>query len=311
MVTIRAFENEVLRMNAENLLPGFIHSYIGEEASATGSCLTLRPDDYIVSNHRGHGHVIAKGCDIKFMMAELFGKYDGYCHGKGGSMHIADFRKGIIGANGIVGAGLPIAAGAGLAAKLENKNKVVLCFFGDGASNHGTFHESINIASIWDLPVIFICENNHYAVSTSKKYHQKIDHISDRAVSYGISGTTIDGNDVLAVYETVYKAVESARNGKGPSIVESVTYRWCGHCEADPPDTYRSREEIDAWKKKDPILKFRDYLLNEKIFKIEDLDLIEQKVEKSVNDAVEFAKNSPEPPLESATDDVFYIENRS
>jgi pyruvate dehydrogenase E1 component alpha subunit len=205
MITIRTFEKEVLRMNAKNLLPGFIHSYIGEEASATGACATLTPEDYIVSTHRGHGHVIAKGCELKYMMAELFGKADGYCNGKGGSMHIADFSKGIIGANGIVGAGIPIATGAGLAAKLEKKGRVVLCFFGDGASNQGTFHESINMASIWDLPVIYLCENNQYAVSTSQNYHQRVKEVSERAAAYRIYGKSIDGNDVIAVYREIYK----------------------------------------------------------------------------------------------------------
>jgi acetoin:2,6-dichlorophenolindophenol oxidoreductase subunit alpha len=306
MQTIRLFEKEVLKMNALGFLPGFIHSYVGEEASATGSCLNLRPDDYIVSNHRGHGHVIAKGCEIDRMMAELFGKKDGYCKGKGGSMHIADFSLGIIGANGIVGAGLPIATGAGLAAKLENKGKVAMCFFGDGASNHGTFHESLNLASIWNLPVIFICENNQYAVSTSQKYHQKIENISERASSYKMFGATVDGNDVIEVYNSVFEAVKRARDGEGPSLVETKTYRWYGHCEADPPDIYRTREEVCEWKDKDPIIRFEKYLIEKNVLGIEKIEFIKGEIVKKVDDAVEFAKNSPEPELESALEDLFY-----
>lgn len=309
MVTIRSFENEALRMNARKLLPGFIHSYIGEEGSATGACCALNDDDYIVSNHRGHGHVIAKGCDLKPMMAELFGKSTGCCHGKGGSMHIADFKKGIIGANGIVGAGLPIAVGAALASKMEAKGEVVLCFFGDGASNQGTFHESMNMASIWDLPVVFVCENNLYAVSTPQSYHQRVKDVSERAPAYRIPGKTVDGNNVISVYEEVLTAVKRARNGKGPSIVETKTYRWYGHCEADPPAIYRTKEEVENWKKKCPIERFRTYLLNDGIFNNNELAKIDNEVEKNIEEAVEFAKNSPEPALESALQDIYYEES--
>ena len=307
MLRIRLFEQEVILLNQKQMVPGFIHSYIGEEATAVGACAALGDDDYIVSTHRGHGHLIAKGCDLRLAMAELFGKVDGYCRGKGGSMHIADARRGVIGANGIVGAGMPIACGAGLAAQLEKNRRVVLCFFGDGASNQGTFHESLNLASVWKLPVVFICENNLYAISVSQEVHQKVREVSERAAAYRIPGYSIDGNDVLAVVDTVSEAVSHARDGAGPSLVETKTYRWRGHSEADPVYGTRSREEVEGWKAKCPIKRFREYLLGEAGLSESELADIETAVQGEIREAVEFSRASDTPPLESALEDVFSV----
>ena len=229
MKRIREFETNASKLFAEGQIHGFVHLYIGEEAVATGVCSNLREDDYITSTHRGHGHIIAKGGDVKYMMAELYGRQTGYCKGKGGSMHIADATKGIIGANGIVGAGQNIATGAGLSAKLRGTDQVCACFFGDGSTNQGTFHESLNLASIWRLPVVFVCENNLYGISMHQSRHQAIQDIADRAVAYNIPGVVVDGNDVFAVYEAANEAIERARNGQGPSLIECKTYRHHGH----------------------------------------------------------------------------------
>jgi TPP-dependent pyruvate/acetoin dehydrogenase alpha subunit len=307
MKRIRSFEQEVIRLNSRQLLPGFIHSYIGEEASATGACKSIMPDDFIISNHRGHGHLIAIGCNLKPMMAELFGKVSGYCSGKGGSMHIADFKRGIIGANGIVGGGLPIACGVGLAAKLDNKGRVVLCFFGDGASNQGVFHESLNLASIWNLPIIYICENNLYALGTAQSYHQRVKHISKRASSYGIQGKTVDGNNVLSVLEVVNEQVQRARNNMGPSLIETRTYRWRSHSEADPQyGGSRTKAEVEKWKQKCPIKRFELFLSKKGILNTKKRQEIEKEVEAEVLEAIEFAKSSPYPKAESALDDVYF-----
>ena len=306
MLRIRLFEQEVILLNQKQMVPGFIHSYIGEEATAVGACAALREDDYIVSTHRGHGHVIAKGCDLKLAMAELFGKADGYCRGKGGSMHIADARRGVIGANGIVGAGMPIACGAGLAAQLQKEKRVVLCFFGDGASNQGTFHESLNLSSVWKLPVVFICENNLYAISVAQEVHQKIRDVSERASAYRIPGYSIDGNDVLGVAETVSKAVSHARDGNGPSLVEAKTYRWRGHSEADPVYGTRTREEVEGWKEKCPIKRFREYLLSDVGLTEPELAEIDAGVQREIREAVEYAQASKTPPPAVALEDVFY-----
>ena len=306
MVRIRLFEEEVILLNQKQMVPGFIHSYIGEEATAVGACAALHADDYIVSTHRGHGHVIAKGCEVKLAMAELFGKVDGFCRGKGGSMHIADARRGVIGANGIVGAGMPIACGAGLAAQLENNGRVVLCFFGDGASNQGTFHESLNLASVWNLPVVFVCENNLYAISVSQEVHQKVRDVSERAAAYRIPGYSTDGNDVLGVVDTVSKAVSRARDGGGPSLVEAKTYRWRGHSEADPVYGTRSREEVEGWKEKCPIKRFRTVLLSEADFSDSELADIEAAVSREIGEAVAYAQASENPPPAAALEDVYY-----
>ncbi len=304
MQEIRIFETRVIELFAEGKIPGFVHSYLGEEAVAVGACSNLRDSDYITSTHRGHGHLIAKGGRLNDMMAELYGKATGYCKGKGGSMHIADVDLGILGANGIVGGGFTIAAGAGLASKLRKKDDVTLCFFGDGASNQTTFHEGINLASVWDLPVVFVCENNMYGISLSQEKHQKIKDVSDRAASYGIPGVTVDGNDVVAVYEAIKEAVKRARNGEGPSLIECKTYRHRGHFEGDPTN-YRPDEEVARWKAKEPLGRFRQKLLELEICEERELDAIDQEVMEQVEAAVVFAEESPAPAVEQAVQDVY------
>jgi TPP-dependent pyruvate/acetoin dehydrogenase alpha subunit len=255
MWTIRRFEEAVDDLFARGLMHGTMHLSIGQEASATGSCLPLRADDAITSTHRGHGHCIAKGADLTRMMAELLAKETGYCRGRGGSMHIADVATGNLGANGIVAGGIPIAAGAALAYQLRGEDRVVACFFGDGAANEGAFHEAVNLAAIWKLPVVFICENNKYGMSFSTEKSFAIEHISERAAGYGIPGVTVDGNDVVAVHDAVAAAVARARAGEGPTLVENVTYRWKGHSKSDK-NLYRTKEEIADWRDRDPILRF-------------------------------------------------------
>ncbi|NMB17044.1 MAG: thiamine pyrophosphate-dependent dehydrogenase E1 component subunit alpha, partial [Firmicutes bacterium] len=260
MLAIRYFEQAILRFFEQDLVRGATHVYLGEEAVGVGVCTALRPDDYISSTHRGHGHCIAKGGDLNKMTAELLGKATGYCKGKGGSMHIADLDLGILGANGIVGSGIPIAVGAALGSTIKGDDRVAAAFFGDGASNTGAFHEGINMAAVWKLPVVFVCENNMYAVSTSTRESLAIEGVVERAAGYGIPGVQVDGNDVLQVYEAAREAVARAREGKGPTLLECLTYRWTGHTVGDP-GLYRSKEEVEAWKQKDPIPRFRDYLI--------------------------------------------------
>jgi acetoin:2,6-dichlorophenolindophenol oxidoreductase subunit alpha len=255
MWQIRRFEEAVDDLFARGLMHGTMHLSIGQEASATGSCLPLRADDAITSTHRGHGHCIAKGADLTRMMAELLAKETGYCRGRGGSMHIADVATGNLGANGIVAGGIPIAAGAALAYQLRGEDRVVACFFGDGAANEGAFHEAVNLAAIWKLPVVFICENNKYGMSFSTEKSMAIENISERASGYGIPGVTVDGNDVVAVHDAVEAAVARARGGEGPTLVENVTYRWKGHSKSDK-NLYRTKEEIADWRDRDPILRF-------------------------------------------------------
>lgn len=252
MVLIREAEDRVRRLFAEAKLPGFIHSYLGEEAVAAGVCAALRADDWIASHHRGHGHILAKGGDLDRFFAELYGRASGYCKGKGGSMHVADLELGILGANGIVGAGLPIAAGAALAARLERSDRVAVAFIGDGATDIGAFHETLNLASLWDLPLVCVVENNGYADFIAQHDHQRIERISDRAASYSMPGVTVDGNDVTAVHAAARTAVARARAGAGPSLVECITYRWRGHYEGDP-QPYRTNEEVESWKARDPL----------------------------------------------------------
>jgi len=304
MLEIRYFEEKVYDLYGQNLVPGTIHLYAGQEAVAVGVCANLREDDYITSTHRGHGHCIAKGAQLKRVMAEILGKKTGYCKGKGGSMHIADFSIGMLGATAVVGAGLPIAAGAGLSIKLRKTNQVVACFFGDGASNQGTFHESINMASIWDLPVLFVCENNLYAMGTHQSRVMAIENIADRAVAYGIPGVVVDGNDVLAVYEAAHEAVDRARKGEGPTLIECKTYRHKGHSRFDPA-TYRPKEEVEEWMKKDPIVQFRAKLIEMRTLTEEEINKIEQEVTAMVEDAVKFAMESPYPAPEEALENVF------
>jgi len=307
MITIRLFEEKIVDMYARGLVPGLAHLYVGEEAVATGVCANLRKEDYITSTHRGHGHVIAKGAEPKFMMAELFGKKTGYCKGKGGSMHIADVDIGILGANGIAGGGLPLAAGAGLSAKLRKTDQVTACFFGDGSSNNGTFHESLNFASVHRLPVIFVCENNTYGISTSQKQHQMIRDISIRAASYNMPGITVDGNDVMAVYEAAGQAVPRARAGEGPTLIECKTYRWRGHHEGDPNQgrRYRTMEEVKEWMEKCPIRRFEDRLVEEKILTKPKIKKIWEEIQKEIDDSVEYADQSPFPEPKDLYEDVY------
>jgi len=304
MLKIRKFETKAMNAFAEGDIPGFVHLYLGEEAVATGACANLRDDDYITSTHRGHGHIIAKGGDLKFMMAELFGKETGYCKGKGGSMHIADATKGILGANGIVGAGHNIAVGAGLAAQYKGTDQVCICFFGDASTNQSTFHEAMNLASVWKLPVIFVCENNGYGISVSQARHQNITDVSVRATAYNVPGITVDGNDVFAVYEAVNEAVTRARKAQGPTLIECKTYRHRGHFEGDPT-VYRSSEELEKWMKKDPIPRIEKYLVENSIVTEEGIKTLNGEVDKMIADAVEFALSSKNPSKASAVEDVY------
>jgi len=304
MLKIRHFETKVMELFATGDMPGFVHLYLGEEAVAVGTCAALNDDDYITSTHRGHGHIIAKGGDMKRMMAELYGKATGYNKGKGGSMHIAAPQLGILGADGIVGGGIPIATGAGLSSKLQKTGRVTVCFFGDGASNQGTFHEAINIASAFSLPVVYVCENNLYGVGTRQGDVRKVEDIADRAVGYAIPGVVVDGNDVLAVYEAVSKAVERARAGEGPTLIECKTYRWRVHFEGEP-DTYRDPQEVEDWRAKEPLRRFKSKLLEEGILTEEEVQAIEERVVEELAEAVRFAYESPDPDLTEALTDVY------
>jgi len=304
MVLIRNFELMAEKLFLEGELPGFIHLYIGEEAIATGAIANLRKDDFITSTHRRHGHMIAKGADINRMMAELYGKETGYCKGKGGSMHIADFSLGVLGANGVVGGGLPIAVGAGLGIKMKKSDQIVVAFFGDGASNTGAFHESLNFAAIYKLPVIFVLENNMFASTASTRETTAIENISDRAVAYGIPGITIDGNDVIAVYETTQEMVKRARNSGGPSLIETKTYRIKGHFVGDP-ELYRNKKEVEEFWLNEPIKKFEKRLEREKILNGTEKKNIWESAQKKIKEAVIFAKESPIPDGKDALTDLF------
>lgn len=304
MKKIREFETKAAELFAEGSIPGFVHLYIGEEAVATGVCANLKDLDYITSTHRGHGHIIAKGGDLKYMFAELFGKATGYCKGKGGSMHIADADRGILGANGIVGAGHNIAVGAGLSAKYRGTDQVCVCFFGDGSTNQGTFHESLNLASIWKLPVIFVCENNLYGISMHQSRHQAIQDVADRAVAYNIPGVVVDGNDVLAVYEAAKEAIDRARNGQGPTLIECKTYRQRGHFEGDPTN-YRDPEEVNEWLKKDPIPRLIEFILDNNVLTEDDIKKIDEEIAAEIDEAIKFAEESPFPPVEAAVEDIY------
>ena len=307
MLTIRLFEDRIVDLYARGEVPGLAHLYIGEEAVAAGICQALRDDDYITSTHRGHGHVIAKGAKLKPMMAELFGKRSGYCKGKGGSMHIADMNIGILGANGIAGGGLPIATGAGWSAKWRGTDQVTVCFFGDDSSNNGTFHESLNLASLYKLPVIFVCENNLYGLSTCQIKHQPISDVSIRAHSYDMPGVTLDGNDVLTVYHAAVKAVKRARAGEGPTLIECKTFRWRGHHEGDPNqgERYRTKDEIQEWKGKCPIKRFTKKLLDDKVVTKKKMNGIEKEITADIDAAVAFARESEFPAVEEMYEDVF------
>ncbi len=304
MVLIRRFEETVNELYMQGRIPSTLHLYIGQEAVATGVCAALRPDDYVLSTHRPHGHSLAKGVRPEAIMAELFGKGTGSCKGKGGSMHVGDMQVGVLPAIAIVGGNAPLASGTALAQKFQKKGGVTACFFGDGAVNEGAWHEAVNCAAIWDLPVLFVCENNLYAASTPFQAAFRIERIAQRASAYGIPGVTVDGNDVLVVYAAAQEAVERARQGGGPTLIECLTYRQCGHSRSDPR-TYRSREEEDAWKVKDPIQSFRRCLLSEGIAVEQEIAGIEAAVEARLKEAIAYAEASPEPDPATLFTDVF------
>jgi acetoin:2,6-dichlorophenolindophenol oxidoreductase subunit alpha len=293
MWTIRRFEEAVDDLFARGLMHGTMHLSIGQEASAAGACRALRPDDAITSTHRGHGHCIGKGADLVSMMAELLAKETGYCRGRGGSMHIADVATGNLGANGIVAGGIPIATGAALAYQLRGEDRVVACFFGDGAANEGAFHEAVNLAAIWKLPVVFICENNKYGMSFSTERAFAIDTIAERALGYGIPGVTVDGNDVDAVYDAVATAVARARAGDGPTLVENVTYRWKGHSKSDK-NLYRTKEEIAEWRGLDPILRFEQKVRDSGLLSDEEIQHVRSSVMQQMRAAVTEANAAPD-----------------
>lgn len=306
MLDIRNFDNKVNRLVKRGVVPGMTHFSVGEEAANVGAVAALNiGSDLITSNHRGHGQSIALGIDLNEMMAEIMGKATGTCKGKGGSMHIADLDGGNLGANGIVGGGMGMAIGAALTQMIKKTGKIVVCFFGDGACNEGTFHETLNMASIWKLPVIFYSINNMYGISTPISSVINIDYNYKRAASYGIPGHFIeDGNDLMAVYDKFEELVDYVREGNGPVLVESITYRYLGHSTSDP-GKYRTKEEVDEWKKKDPIPRFKKYLLDNKIATEQDIEAIEKLSEDAVEESVKFALSSPEPTLESAFEDIF------
>jgi pyruvate dehydrogenase E1 component alpha subunit len=304
MWLIRRFDEKLEEFFAKKIMHGTTHLTIGQEATAAGACAVLSDEDKITSTHRGHGHSIAKGARVDKMMAEMFGKVTGYCKGKGGSMHITDLDRGNLGANGIVGGGIPIAVGSALTAQMKKLNYVTVSFFGDGATNEGSFHEAVNMASIWKLPVVFFCENNQYGMSSPVSEMINVENIADRAASYGIPGVTVDGNDMIEVINATYEAAERARMGKGPTLIAAETYRWKGHSKSDKR-VYRTHEEEKEWQAKDPIQQFEKVLIEDGIFTKKDAEVIMQDVGQEVEDAVEFAVNSPMPSLEELQKDVF------
>jgi acetoin:2,6-dichlorophenolindophenol oxidoreductase subunit alpha len=299
ILRIRRFEEQVGVLFAQGQLPGFVHLYIGEEAVGAGVCAALRDDDYIVSTHRGHGHVLAKGGDMNRMMAELFGKRTGYCKGKGGSMHIADFSIGMLGACGIVGGGIPVAVGAGLSAKTRGTDQVAVSFFGDGAANEGSFHESINLASALKLPVIFVCENNQYGEFTPSIKAMNVKDIALRAQGYGIPGVIVDGTDALAVYEVAKTAIARAQRGEGPTLIEAKTHRRGGHAEGEEAflggQHYRLPEELEAMRRSDPLLKLHAYIVERQLVPLETLETLDQEISHAASEAVVFARASEAP----------------
>ena len=304
MYLIRRFEEGAEDSYTRGLIHGTMHLSIGQEGSAMATCMELTDADKITSTHRGHGHCIAKGADVGRMFAEFFGKETGYCHGRGGSMHIADIKTGNLGANGIVGGGLPIAVGAALSAKRLGKSDVTVCFFGDGANNEGAFHEALNIASVWKLPVIFVCENNGYGMSTSTARSTAVKFISERAAAYSMPGVTVDGNDFSAVSEALHHAIVRARAGEGPSLVENLTYRWRGHSKSDR-NRYRTKAEIEEWMAKDPIARFRAELIAHGVLDDAAADAVAAEAVADVQKGIEFAKSGPSPQLSEVTRYVY------
>jgi pyruvate dehydrogenase E1 component alpha subunit len=304
MHLIRKFEEAAEASYMRGLIHGTMHLSIGQEASAVGSILALKPDDYILSTHRGHGHCIAKGADPARMFAEFFGKENGYCHGRGGSMHIADIEGGNLGANGIVAGGLPIAVGVGMSIKAQKQDRVCMVFFGDGAANEGAFHEAMNMASIWKLPVVFVCENNKYAMSMDIALAMAVEHVAQRAPAYAMPGTAVDGNDLAAVAAAARIGVKRAREGDGPSLIECKTYRIRGHSKSDR-NLYRTKEEIEAWREADPIARLENELRHSERFDADELADIRKTAQQQIDDALEFAKASPDPDPAQLTRDVY------
>ena len=304
MNLIRHFELAATNLFKRGQLKGAVHTYIGMEASGVGVCMALRKDDLIAGTHRSHGHNIAKGADVKRMMAEILGKETGYCKGRGGSMHIAAFETGSLGALAVVGSGIPLAVGAALAFKMRGEDRVAVPFTGDAGSNTGNWHEGLNMASIWDLPVVFVLENNHYGVSTRIEEAEKVADLSIRAQSYGIPGVRVDGFDVLAVHEAAKEAVARARAGGGPTLLVTESYRFDGHY-AGEPEVYRDRAEVQAWRQNDPIPRFRSYLESQGIATAQELDAIVEEVKREIDEAVEFAKASPDPDPATAMDYIY------
>lgn len=304
MLLIRHFENKVMDFFKRDLVRGSTHVYTGEEAIAVGVCAHLEERDYITSTHRGHGHVIAKGLSVDRMLAELMGKVDGYCHGKGGSMHIADLDRGVLGANGIVGGGIPIAVGAGLTAKLKRADWVVVCFFSDGAANQGAFLESLNLAALWQVPVIFVCENNQYAMTCPVRRGCAGPQISTRAEALGIPACTLDGNDIVQVYEEAGRAIARARSGGGPSLIEGLTYRIGGHFVGDS-ENYRTREEVQTWMARCPIKRFRERLESAGIISPEEYERLDRACAQEIAEGEAFALQSPLPRIDDLLRDIY------
>ena len=303
MVQTRNFEEAAARLFIEGKVHGTAHFCIGEEATGVGVCSALDEEDLILQTHRGHNQGIGKGMDIKRMMAEFLGKQTGYCKGKGGCMHIADFSKGSLGANGIVSGGIPLAVGAGLTQKYLKQDHITVGFFGDGAANEGNFHESLNLASVWDLPIIFVCVNNYYGMSTHINKSMNIEDISIRADSYGMKGIALDGNDVITIYEETKKAKKYVKEN-GPMLMVLNTYRWMGHSKSDA-QLYRTKEEVNEWKKKCPVKRMRKYLIDNNITDDAALDTLDKQAEQDIEEAIEYANNSPEPKIEDIFEDVF------
>ncbi len=304
MLTIRCFEQKVVDCHKKGLVQGAAHSYTGMEAVAVGICAAMRDDDYVTSTHRGHGHCIARGLDVRRMLAEIFGRATGYCKGKGGSMHLADMDRGMLGADGIVGGGIPIAAGAALGCRVLGHDRVVVCFFGDGATNQGSFHEAANFAAVNKLAVVFVCENNHWALSAGFEATTAVDNVADRAAAYSMPGHIVDGNDVEEVHAVAVTAIERARTGEGPSLVECKTYRWEGHSVFPRPDP-RPAQEIEDWRKRDPIAALLQVLLDNGILDADGQSQIEEEVAALIDEAESFARSSPLPDPETAFEDIY------
>jgi acetoin:2,6-dichlorophenolindophenol oxidoreductase subunit alpha len=306
LLLCRRFEERVYYLFLEGRMPGTIHQAQGQEACAVGVCAALHEGDVVTSTHRPHQHAVARGLTTKSLMAELFAKTTGCCHGKGGSMHLGSLEDGMLPAIAIVGGGIPLAAGLALAFKHRNNQNIAACFFGDGATNIGSFHEGLNVASIWDLPVVFVCENNRYGASTAIDKVAKVAHLSDRAASYGMPGHTIDGNDVEAVYEAMQVAASQARDGKGPTFLELETYRLCGHSRSDPGH-YRPKDEIEFWKGRDPLDRYEAFCVAEKVMTEKHVAELKASVDKELDEAVAFAESSPDPEPEDAYNDVYAV----